>query len=66
LNDNNWRRLESRSVEALVERVLGWIVVVVLLAVVGYCAVTAKPLGCTGATLLVLAGLVRRTRGSDA
>lgn len=43
-----------------------WIVVLVLLGVVAYCAVTAKPLYSTGAMLLLLGGLVRRTRRRDA
>ena len=66
LNDNNWRRVESGSIEELIERVLVWIVVLVLLGVVAYCAVTAKPLYSTGAMLLLLGGLVRRTRRRDA
>lgn len=65
LNDNNWRRFESESIEDLVERVLEWVVVVVLLCVVAYCAATAQPACSTGALLLVLGGLVRSRRGSD-
>ncbi|WP_155892120.1 hypothetical protein [Conexibacter woesei] len=66
LNDNNWRRVESGSIEELVERVLVWVVVLVLLGVVAYCAVTAKPLYATGGMVLLLGSVVHRTRGGDA
>jgi hypothetical protein len=65
LNDNNWRRFESRSYEELFDRVVFWIAVLVLLAVVAGCAFAARPFGGMGATLL-LARLVRGTGGSGA
>jgi hypothetical protein len=64
LNDNKWIRLGFRSARELIDWTLEWFVVLVLLVVVAYCAVTAKPAYATAGMLLLLGGLVRGRRAS--
>jgi hypothetical protein len=63
-DERGWRRFKSETNRQVVDWVLVWFVVLSLLIVVAYCAVTAKPAYATGAMLLVLGGLVRGRRAS--
>jgi hypothetical protein len=63
-DDRGWRWFKSETNRDVVDWVLVWIVVLVLLGVIAYCAVTAKPAYATGGMLLLLGGLVRGRRAS--
>jgi hypothetical protein len=57
---NNWRRLESRSLEALIRFAVEILGQLVLLAVVVYCAVSSAPLALSGGAIVALVTWTRR------